>query len=404
MMNRVDKNKTNKDQINFLIVAGEASGDLLGGSLVRELKKLIPDAQYWGVGGDSMKSAGVEIVYPLNDLGVTGFTEVFLKFGHILRVFRGIQAEARKQKPDIAILIDYPDFNLRLARRLKNAGVLIAYYVSPQMWAWRSGRVKIVQKYVDKMMVLFPFEEIWYRERGASAEFVGHPLLDRIRRIPERNICRNMLGIDSDEYLISMLPGSRFNEVKRILPVMLEAHDKLITKSGRKTRDGRRIRFLMPLSETMPESSLPINVNTRDMPVETVSGKTLEIVKASDFVWVTSGTASLETALMHTPQVVVYKITPASYYLAKALAQVDYISIANLVLDLPVALELIQDSFNADNLISETYRFMDNEVVVNQNRKLLEQLDNKFGSPGASRRAAAVIHKMLTRPSTCSGV
>jgi len=392
-----NENTVLNKRFNILIVAGEASGDLLGSALVNELKTLQPNIAFWGIGGKSMKSSGVNIVFHVNDLGVTGFTEVVLKFRHILKVFRSILSEATTRKPDLAILIDYPDFNLRLAKRLKKMKIPVVYYVSPQMWAWRSGRVKIIKKYIAKMMVLFPFEETWYRQRGAEAKFVGHPVLDRVRDIPDKKSCRKLIGIRDDEFVIAMLPGSRFNEVKRTLPVMLKANDDLLKKTNALTQNGKKIRFIIPLAETMPEDLLPVDLANRVNPVKCIMGKTMQIVKAADFAWVTSGTASLETALLHTPQIVVYKTSFASYTLAKLLIKVDFISIANLILKSPVAKELIQKSFNAENLITETLRFMNSEETIRENQIILKKLDDKFGSTGASKRAANTVLEVLEK-------
>ncbi|HPQ41687.1 MAG TPA: lipid-A-disaccharide synthase, partial [bacterium] len=206
-------------QHSVMMVAGEASGDILGAGLIQAMRRDLPDTDVWGIGGDRMAAAGAMLEYHVDDLGVTGFTEVAMKLPQIIQVLRRITMLAQNRRPDAVVLIDYPDFNLRLARRLKKAGLTVVYYVSPQLWAWRSGRVRIIRKFVDTLMVLFPFEVEWYRRHGVPAEFVGHPVVDRVRRIPDTAVCRRNLGIGSEEFLIALLPGSRMNEVGRTLPV-----------------------------------------------------------------------------------------------------------------------------------------------------------------------------------------
>lgn len=386
-----------------MMVAGEASGDVLGGDLICALKQFLPGCNVWGIGGDQMAAAGAVLHYHVNDLGVTGFTEVVRKLPAIIKIHNRITALARDNRPDAVILIDYPDFNLRLARRLKKAGLTICYYVSPQLWAWRASRVRIIRNDVDCMMVLFPFEVDWYKKHGVKTEFVGHPVVDRVRAVPDREACRRMLGIDQREFLIAMLPGSRMNEVSRTMPVMLKAHDALLERTGGEIPSGRQLRFLMPLAATMPESRLPVNIKTRNFPVETVEGHTLEVLRAADCAWVTSGTASLETALLHTPQLVVYKTSPLSFRLARRLVSINYISIANLVMDAPVATELIQDDCTADNLIQETLPWLEDPEQLELNRTRLLALDRRFGEKGASHRAASVFLDVLKRVSHSEG-
>lgn len=384
--------ETNQAQIpNILMVAGEASGDVLGGGLLEELIRMMPGTRAWGIGGRLMAQSGFEQVHDVKDLGVTGFSEVIRKLPAIIKIFNNILTETDRRSPDLAILIDYPDFNLRLAKRLKRRGIPVVYYVSPQMWAWRSGRVNLVRQYIDTMMVLFPFEEHWYRERGAEAVFVGHPVLDRIKQVPDRISCRTALGIKEDEFLIAVLPGSRTNEVNRMLPTMLQCQQRLTARETELQQTfGRRIRFVLPLADTISADALPVDTENGQRLPQIVSGNTLEVIRAADFAWVTSGTASLETALLLTPQVVTYKTSAFSFFLAKNLIDLNYISIANLVGQEAVATELIQNDFNVDALLAETIQYLDPTVATAQIEKL-KSLQTLFGDPGASRRAASAV-------------
>ncbi len=380
---------------DILIVAGEASGDLLGASFVQAFQKAQSGYSFWGIGGQFMNQAGVRLAYDIKDLGVTGFTEVLFKIRHILHVKADIVRFAKTKKPVAAILIDYPDFNLRLARQLKKNGIPVVYYVSPQMWAWRSGRVDTVRASVDKMMVLFPFEERWYRDRGVDATFVGHPIIDRIAMVDDRSECRQSLELAESDFLIAMLPGSRINEVNANLPVLLRSAVELDRINREKSSSKKHLRFVIPLADTISEKDLAdIDIGIPDN-VQVIRGSTLAVLKAADFAWVTSGTAALETALLQTPHIVVYRISPVTYHLAKVLVKTHFISIANIILDEMIIPELIQREFVPDRLVRETQNIIDCPERVETIRKRLADLQGKFGPRGASERAVVTFLETL---------
>jgi lipid-A-disaccharide synthase len=398
--------KTRKPHSNplFMIIAGESSGDLLGGALVRSMRELLPQCAFFGVGGSSMQKEGVHLIHTIDDLGVTGFSEVCLKIPHVLRVMNRIVQQAKNQKPIAAILIDYPDFNLRLARKLKTNGVPVLYYVSPQMWAWRTGRVKTVQKYVDRMMVLFPFEKEWYRRRNVNAHFVGHPVLDRIDRIPGRSECRNTLGLAGSDILLAMLPGSRYNEVNRMLPVFLQAREQLMAESSAETGGAGNLRFVIAAADTISEQKLHlVGRHTTDKTIRIIRGDTLSVLRAADFAWVTSGTAALETALIGTPHAVLYRTSPLTFLLARLLIHVKYISLANLMLDRQAVPELIQGDCTADRLVAETRRILHNEADRVQMTENLALLRNRFGRFNASGKAAEIVLQSVNMLPDVSG-
>lgn len=381
---------------NFMIVAGEASGDLIGGTFIRAVHKIHPKFAFWGIGGGSMLDAGQEQLFSAKDLGVTGFTEVMFRLPGIMRILNRMNREAAIRKPAAAVLIDYPDFNLQLARRLKKQGIRVLYYVSPQMWAWRPGRVNSIRSVVDRMMVLFPFEESWYKERGVDACFVGHPVIDRIEKTPGREDCRRQLGIPDKDFLIAILPGSRMNEVISNLPIMIRAAEALSGPEHFNQR-GRTYRFLLPLADTVARETLTDLYPFDKTAIEIVQGSTLKVMRAADFAWVTSGTAALETALLGTPHIVVYRMSPLTHYLAKRLVKIPFISIANIMAGEKFVPELIQQEFTVDRLLEETLRITESSQIYGNIKSRLNDMYRQFGGAGASDRAAGVFIESLDR-------
>ncbi|MBN1297187.1 lipid-A-disaccharide synthase [bacterium] len=381
---------------SVLIIAGEASGDLLGADLVRAICSRCPGIRFWGIGGDAMAAQNVSLLFHVRELGVTGFSEVIRKLPVILHVMATVEDLAVREKPSAAILIDYPDFNLRLAKKLKAAGIPIIYYVSPQLWAWRSGRVRVIRRFVDTMMVLFPFEETWYHQRGVRARFVGHPVLDRVKTIPDRKRCRQMLGLAPDAFIVAMLPGSRVNEVRRSLPIFTEAQGILIDPCETPVHepDQHPVHFILPLADTVSTDLIRSLLPSGPQP-HIIQGQTLMAVRAADIAWITSGTACLEAALLHTPHVVVYRTSPITYWIARHLISVKAISIANIVMPDPVVPELIQTDFNPRRLVEETRKIVQSTESLEAARDRLRALDSQFGRPGAADRAAQEVLRTL---------
>lgn len=376
----------NKDFLKIMMIAGEASGDIHGGAIAAEIKRRAPSAQLFGIGGDSMRQAGVDLSHHVRDLGVTGFTEVVRKLGKIMSVMRSVVKIAKSERPDAVILIDYPDFNLRLAAKLKAVGMHVIYYVSPQLWAWRSGRINTIQKYVDRLLVLFPFERDWYANRGIDVAFVGNPILDRIRSAPSRAQCRAQLGYPEKSPHICMLPGSRMNELERHLPVFIAASEQF-SKLNPATR------FSILCAPTIPKSTIehytesamiPIAIHEEDSPI---------VLKSADFAWVASGTATLETAICETPFLIVYKTSWISYWIAKFLIHVDYIGIVNVAAGRLVIPELIQEKCNPDQICFETNRYLSDPEALQLAKREIFSIVSSFGESGAARRAVDEILK-----------
>ncbi len=370
----------------IMIIAGEVSGDLHGGALAGSIKSFLPDCRLFGIGGNAMAEAGVDLAFRVDQLGVTGFSEVLGKLPIIFKAMRWAVSECIRRRPVAAVLIDYPDFNLRLARKLRKAGIRVVYYVSPQLWAWRAGRAESIRKNVDVMMVLFPFEKQWYEARDIPAVYVGNPVVNRIDSLPDKRQCRARINVPESEFLISVLPGSRSNEVKRILPIFTQAAERI-------AGDFPQVRFILPRAPSIDEKQIePFFSGTRGL-IQTTSFPASLCVKASDFAWVTSGTASLETALAGTPHIIVYRTSWLSYFIAKALVSVPYIGMANLIAGKSIARELIQGELTPGNLVELTTPLISNPEMLAEQQAELLALKEELGTENASRKAAETVLK-----------
>ncbi|MEI7672281.1 MAG: lipid-A-disaccharide synthase, partial [Deltaproteobacteria bacterium] len=319
-----------------MIVAGEASGDLHGGNLVRAMHQINPDLSFYGMGGKKMQAAGVELLADAADMAVVGLTEVVFKLGMILRVMRRLTNTLTKTPPALLILIDYPDFNLPLARAARKRGIKVLYYISPQVWAWRKDRIDIIRNTVDRMAVILPFEEEFYRKAGVDVTFVGHPLLDEVTRKYPRAAAQKRFGLQEEAVTIAILPGSRKSEVARLLPEMLGACRILIEKIS-------PIQFALPLAGTLAPDFVRDILRQFPVRVNVIPDEMYDIVAVADAAMVASGTATLETALLETPMVVVYKVSGLSYAIGRRFIQVDHISLVNLIAGRAVVPELIQN-------------------------------------------------------------
>jgi lipid-A-disaccharide synthase len=370
--------------MKFYIIAGEASGDLHASNLMKALKASDTEAVFRCWGGDLMKEAGGEIVKHYRDLAFMGFAEVIIHLRTILKNLDFCKKDILDYKPDALILVDYPGFNLRMAEFAHEAGFRVIYYISPQVWAWKRSRVYKIRKFVDKMLVILPFEKEFYRKYDFPVEFVGHPLLDVVTRpsgYKDRQdfISKNQL---SGKPVIAVLPGSRKQEISRMLPMMAGL-------SGRFPGYD----FVVAAAPSMEEEFYHKLIGNEGLPL--LRNQTHELLRYADAALVTSGTATLETALFRVPQVVCYKANELSYQIARRLVDVKFISLVNLVMDRQVVKELIQGDFNPDNLYHEL------EMILNETwrKKVIadyDELYGKLGGEGASARAADMIHRFLT--------
>lgn len=369
-----------------LMVAGETSGDLHGGGVVRELRRLRPGVDVYGIGGDRMRAEGMDLVRHCSAMAFMGFAEVVRNLPFVLRVERELAALLERRRPDAVVLIDYPGFNLRFARRARRAGVPVLYYISPQVWAWHRNRVGTIRKVVDAMKVVFPFEVEIYRSAGVDVEFVGHPLVDTLADNGPRDEVLRRLGLDPSGRVLGLFPGSRAQEIERILPAVGEASLALHRALGVQVALG-----LAPnLEESFVRSHLPTG-----LPVRIVQGDTHALMQWSDVAVVTSGTATLETAWYGTPMMVVYSTSPLTYAIGRALVDVPAIGLVNIVAGKQVAAEFVQSGLTADAVRREAERLLTDAGAAAAMRTELGVIRERLGEPGASARVAAGIVRLV---------
>ncbi len=372
-------------------MAGEASGDLHGARLVSELRRLVPGLVTFGLGGDELQAAGLESVAHSSEVAVVGITEVLRVLPRIKQVFAALLSEVDRRRPGAAVLIDFPDFNLRLAKELEKRGVRVVYYISPQVWAWRKGRVRTISKLVDRMLVLFPFEVDFYRKHQVEVVHVGHPLVDEVPQLPQAwdrlGERLNESGEPDGPFRVALLPGSRLSEVEALLPTMLQA--------------ARRLAADLPISislikaPTVPRELLEEQIELSGLPVRIVAEDRFAAVADSHLALCASGTATLEVGLLGTPMIVVYKLGFWTWSVAKALVRLPSISLVNLVLGRPVVPELIQGDANPERIAAEAERLLLEDDERAEMRKGLAELRGKLGEGGASGRAAKEVAKVL---------
>lgn len=360
--------------MNYYIIAGEASGDLHASNLMRELKKLDSGANFRCWGGDLMEQQGAKLVKHYRDLAFMGFTEVLMNIRTIFKNIAFCKKDILENKPDVLILVDYPGFNLRIAEFAKANSIKVFYYISPQIWAWKQSRVHKIKKIVDKMFVILPFEKDFYKKFNIDVDFVGHPLLDAIENF---KIEKNQLQINSNKPIIAILPGSRKQEISTMLPLML---------SVKKYYPNYHFVIAGAPSQTQ-EYYNEFNI---DAETSILFGQTYQLLKQATAALVTSGTATLETALFSVPEVVCYKGGKISYLIARQLIKVKYISLVNLIMDNEIVKELIQNELNEQNLKTE----LDKLLADSTRNKMLadyEILKLKLGGNGASKKAAKLM-------------
>lgn len=365
-----------------LIVAGEASGDLHGSAVVRALKGLSPGVLVAGVGGDRMRGEGMEILHDIADLAFMGFAEVLRNLGTIRNLKRLLVDELDRRRPDVVVLIDYPGFNLRFAREAKSRGIPVLYYISPQVWAWHRGRVKTMRSLVDRMKVVFPFEVEIYRNEGIDVEFVGHPLVEHIGTSRTREEFFRENGLDPSKRLIGLFPGSRRQEIERILPVISRAAAMLCR--------GRDLQSAIGVAPNLGKEFLGRFTAGGEGAVMVENG-TYDLMAYSDAAIVTSGTATLEAGWFGTPMAVVYRTSPLTYVIGRLLVDVRSIGLVNIVAGKPVVPEFIQGGLTAEKLASGVGRFLDDPALLASMRRDLAVIREKLGGPGASGRVARGI-------------
>ncbi|MBW2302869.1 MAG: lipid-A-disaccharide synthase [Deltaproteobacteria bacterium] len=371
-----------------LIVAGEASADLHGANLVRAMSSADPSLCFWGIGGREMARAGVRILFSSSEMAVVGITEVFSRARLIYKASRVLKSILKRRKPNLLILIDYPDFNINLARTAKRVGVPVLYYISPQIWAWRSGRVRKIARRVDRMAVILPFEEDFYRKRGVRVEYVGHPLLDAVPEKMEKESVRRELGLEGADPVLGLLPGSRSEEVMNLFPPMAGAARIL---SGLYPR----LKCLLPVASTVSFDRLRDMAQTASLDIRLLRGQAYRVLAASDLALVASGTATLEAGLLGVPMIIVYRVSPLSFRLAKRVVRVSHVGLVNLVADAPFVPELLQGEVTPHNLARAALPLLEHGEARKNMIKELQALRQKLGRGSPSRRTAEIAFEMM---------
>ncbi len=367
-----------------LIVAAEASADLHAARALEELRTLRPGLQAFGVGGPRLRAAGLEALYPAEDLNVMGIAEVLPKIPRILAVMRGLREAAERRRPGVALLVDSPDFNLRLARHLKRQGVKVVYYVSPMIWAWRRGRARKIAKVVDRMLCILPFEERFYEGTGVSARFVGHPFAERSLPADAATYKRS-LGVGEGRTTIALLPGSRASEVGRMFRPMLEAAERIKARHP-------DAQFLVAVAPTLREEDLrPALQEHAGLDVRLVPGRTDDVVGASDAAIVKSGTSTLETALMQRPMVVVYKMAWLSYWVGRLLVRMSHFALVNILAGRTVVPELLQQEASPERMALEIERLLSDPGARRAQLDGIAEVRRSLGEPGAAHRVAEEV-------------
>jgi lipid-A-disaccharide synthase len=367
-----------------LIVAGEASADLHASRVLEELVRLRPGVHAFGVGGPRLRAAGLEALAPAEEISVMGLSEVLPRLPRILGILRGLARAAAERRPRAALLVDLPDFNLRLAARLKKIGVKVVYYVSPQIWAWRPGRAAKIAKVVDRMLCILPFEERFYEGTGVAARFIGHPLAERPAPEPPERY-RAALGLPASGTTIALVPGSRPSELRRIFPRMLEAAERIRAKHP-------DAQFVVPVAPTLDRGAVaPYLAAHRTLPVKLVDGRAEEVVGASDAALVKSGTATLEAALMLRPMVVVYRLAWLSYLVGRLLVRIAHFSLVNILAGRGLVPELLQREANPARMASEVERLLADDRAREAQLAGLRAVRASLGQPGAARRVAEEV-------------
>jgi len=367
-----------------MLVAGEASGDVHGATLCRALNAAAPGARLFGMGGERMAAAGLDVLADIRDTAVVGFSEVVRRLPLLRRTFGCLVAALASEQPHVVVLIDYPGFNLRLARVAQAAGVPVVYFIPPQVWAWRPGRLETIRRRVSLVLAVFPFERALYGMAGVPVEFVGHPVLDALPAAPTRAAARRQLDLEETGLVIGLLPGSRSQEIERLLPLMRDAATRIA-----RARPGAR--FVLGLAPSVSRAAVDRHL-VGGPKVDVVEDRTYAVMRASELLLVASGTATLEAGLLGTPMVVCYRLSAVSERIASVLARVPWASLTNIVLGRQVVPELCRRrDATGERLAREALRLLDTPGALDAQRQAFRELAAELGAPGVGARAARLV-------------
>lgn len=369
--------------------AGESSGDQHAAHMFQELQARCPQIRGIGMGGVKMRNRGIDVRVDSSGIGVIGLIEILKHYSEIRAALAAMQRLLVTEKPDLLVCVDYKEFNLKLARFAKRQGVKVLFYVSPQVWAWRPGRVVTYGKAIDMMAVIFPFETVYYEAKNVPVRYVGHPSVDKVH--PQRSKQQDMqlFNLDSNRPVVGLLPGSRSNEIRRMLPVMLEAVEKLAQKQP-------ELQFLLPQADSVSDELLNSHLQHCRLPIRVIKHQAYDVIQCCDAVMTTSGTASLEIALLGVPMLIAYRLAPLSYWLGKQLVKIPYIGLPNIIAGKSVVRELIQDDFSAENAAAEIERLLADQQYRQSCLAGLKEVKNLLGDGGGSGNMAALALEMLS--------
>ena len=373
---------------HILILAGEASGDAHAAEFVSHLKHLNPELKCSGMGGKAMREAGVEVFYDSSAIAVVGLIEVLKHWGEIKRAMAIVRQQLDTQKPDLLVLVDYPEFNLKMAAHARSLGIPVLFYISPQVWAWRPKRIHKIGRLIDHMAVLFRFEKKYYENAGIPVTFVGHPLVDKVQSKAGKSECRDQLGIDVDSQVIGLFPGSRQSEINRLLPLMLETAERL------QKEDSSRC-FLLPVASTLDKTDIETRCGQSIANILISDDPLYEVITACDAIISCSGTVTLEIALLETPLCIVYRMSWLTHQIMSRLITIPRIGLANIVADQPIVREFLQNEATAENLQRETNRLLADENYRQTMKQNLKLVRKNLGDGHGAENIARLILKLL---------
>lgn len=376
--------------IKIAFSAGESSGDQHAASMFQALKKHLPNIQAIGMGGTKMRDAGIDVKVDSSGIGVIGLIEILRHYGEIRAALAQMKKLLAEEKPDLLVCVDYKEFNLKLARFAKSQGIKVLFYVSPQVWAWRPGRVKTYGEAIDMMAVIFPFETAYYEAENVPVRYVGHPSVDKVK--PQRNKTDDLrlFSLHAERPIVGLLPGSRSNEIRRLLPVMLEA-------AGKIKQTVPDVQFVLPQADSIDDEALKPCLQAADVEIKVIKAQPYDVIQCCDAVMTASGTASLEIALLQIPMVIVYKLSALTYWLGKKLVKIPFIGLPNIIAGRRIIKELIQQEANADTLSEEILKLLQDKPYRAKMLENLAEVKDKLGDGGGSENMARLAMEMLEK-------
>ena len=374
--------------MKIMMIAGEVSGDIHGAGLIHHLRQSYERIEFFGIGGSRMLSENLRPYYMLNSLQSNGLFELIHHLPRLFRTLRRMKLALETEKPDALILIDYPGFNLKLASFAKNMGIPVIFFNSPQIWAWRKNRINLIKRVVDKMIVLFPFEEKIYKQANVDVSWVGHPQLDKILNKSDCKVFMKQFGLKIDKPLFVIAPGSRPNEIRRHLPTLIKTLPHIMKVTG-------EIQCILPIEDSIDLKEVRSMIETSTVPIKLIKNKFIESIQACDVAIVASGTASLQTGIALKPFIIVYQVSPLTFKIARLLSHTKYIGMVNILAGKEIVPELIQNNFNINNVANKVIRILQDKDYRAKMISDLKITRKKLGTPGAYRRAARCIEDFL---------